>query len=112
MGGQLGQGAIRESQARLTIPESVVLKKPSSKIFGWASIVSSLIPWAAVCLSFVPGFSKLDLSATQIACFLAVGVVLAFVAAARGSGRWAFVALFDLCAVFFLVFILNLREPR
>jgi hypothetical protein len=87
-------------------------KKPSAKMFGWASIVASLIPWIAVGLSFIPRLSRLDLTATQITCFLGAGVLLAFIAAARGSGRWAFVALFDLATFFLLVFGLNLREPR
>jgi hypothetical protein len=87
-------------------------KEPSAKMFGWASIVSSLIPWIGVGLSFTLRLTRLDLTATQITGFLGAGALLAFIAAARGSRRWAFVALFDLATFFLLVVALNLREPR
>ena len=87
-------------------------KKPSGKIFGWVSVISSLVPWIAVGLSFIPGLSRLDLAFSQIIFFLGAGILLSFIAAARGPGRWAFVALFDLATFFLLVFVLNLREPH
>jgi hypothetical protein len=87
-------------------------KQPSTSIFGWASIVCSLIPWTAVGLSFIPRLSRLDLNFTQITFFLGAGMLLAFIAAARGTGRWAFVALLDLATFFVFIFVLNLGEAR
>lgn len=84
----------------------------SARLFGWASIVSSLVPWLAVGLSFIPHLSRFDLSATQITVSLAAGALLSFIAAARGPGRWAFVALFDVATFFLLVFVLNMQERR
>ena len=87
-------------------------KSSLAKVFGCASVVLSLVPWIVIGMSFIPLFSGLDLTATQITLFLGAGVLLAFIAAACGSGRWAFVALFDLGTFFLLVFLLNLREPH
>jgi uncharacterized membrane protein len=87
------------------------ITRPKS-FFGWTSITVSSIPWAVGLLRFVPRLSRLDLTFNEVTVFLAAGIVLAFIAAARGSGRWAFVALFDLAAFFLLGFLLNLQEPR
>jgi hypothetical protein len=86
--------------------------KESRNFFGWASIGISAVPWAVGASRFIPGLTHLDLTFSQVAVFLAVGGVLAFIAAARGSGKWAFVALFNLVAFFVLIFLLNLQELR
>jgi len=39
-------------------------------------------------------------------------MLLAFIAAALGSGRWAFIALFDLATFILLVFVINQQERR
>jgi len=86
--------------------------KQSKNLFGWASIAVSAVPWAVGALRFFPRLSRIGLTFNEVAVLLACGVVLAFIAAARGSGRWAFVALFDLVAFFLINFLLNLQELR
>ena len=83
-----------------------------ARTLGYLSLLSSLIPWAATALSFLPKMLAFDPTFGQITFFLSIGIILSLVAAARGPGRWAFVALFDLVTFFLLVAILNLRKPR
>lgn len=82
------------------------------RICGWAGVVVSLVPWIIGGLKLIPRLSRVDLSFNQVVLFLAFGVVLSFIAAIFGSRRWAFVALFDLGALFLLLVLLNLQELR
>jgi hypothetical protein len=86
--------------------------RQSKNLFGWASITVSAVPWAVAALRFFPRLSSIDLTFNEVAVLLACGVVLALIAAARGSGRWAFVAVFDLVVFFLTNFLLNLQELR
>jgi hypothetical protein len=79
-------------------------------LFGWASIATSAAPWMVGALRFVPGLSRIDLTFNEVTVLLACGAVLALIAAARSSGRWAFIALFDLVAFFLFEFLVNLQE--
>lgn len=90
------------------------MTKPSKSknLFGWASLVVSAVPWVVGALSLIPRLAHLDLTFSQVSIFLGLGAVLAFVAAGRGSGRWAFVALFNLVSFFLFNFLLNLQELR
>jgi hypothetical protein len=87
-------------------------KNSRARTLGYLSLISSLIPWAATALSFLPKMLTFDPTFGQITLFLGMGTVLSLIAAALGPGRWAFVAQFDLATFFPLVFVLNLREPR
>jgi hypothetical protein len=67
-------------------------------------------PWISEGLSFIPGLSTLDLTFAHITFLLGAAMLLAFIAAVLGSGRWAFIALIDLATFILLVFVVNLQE--
>ena len=69
-----------------------------------------MIPWISEGLSFIPGFSSLDLTFAHITFLLGTAILLAFIAAALGSGRWALIALVDLATFILLIFLVNLQE--
>ena len=86
--------------------------KSLANAFGYASLICSLSFWALLVLRLVPSFPKIDLSFNYWVAIWAVAVVLALVAAARGSGRWALAALLPLATFFLLIVLVHLREPR
>ena len=87
--------------------------KMSRNIFGYASLVCSLAFRVLLALHHIPGFPKrVDLPFGYWVAIWSVGIVLAIVAAARGSRRWALAALLPL-ANFVMIFVLiGLSEPR
>lgn len=82
----------------------------SSWILGWISIALSLVPWIIGVMRLIPWLSWADLSIDAVASFLAAGALLSLIAAVRGSGRWAFVALFDLIVFATSILLLNIQE--
>lgn len=84
----------------------------SANAFGYASLVCSLSFWVLLALRLIPGFPRIDFSFNYWLAIWAVGIVLAFVAAARGSGRWAWAALLPLAGFFVVIVLIHLREPR
>ena len=87
--------------------------KSSANAFGYASLICSLSFWVLLSLHYIPGFPKgIDLSFNYWVAIWAVAIVLALVAAARGSARWALAVLVPLVSFFLLIVLVNLREPR
>lgn len=73
---------------------------------GWTSIVCSLLFWVLVIVRWVvPSFPLPDVSVNYFAAIWALAIVLAVVAAVKGSSRWALAALLPLLT-FFLVILL------
>lgn len=87
--------------------------KSIANLFGYASIVCSLLFWVGLCLDLlIPAFRRLDLSLNSFAVIWLVAVVLAFTAAALGSRRWALAALLPVATFLVVMFLIFLREPR
>ena len=87
--------------------------RTSANVFGYAILICSLAFWVLLGLHYIPGFPKgVDLSFNYWVAIWVVAIVLALVAAARGSGRWALAALLPLVSFFLLIVLVNLREPR
>ena len=78
------------------------IKGLSPNVFGWASIVCSLVPWVLF-ISFIAGWPSFDLTFNQTMLLFVAGIALALIAAAKGSRWWVLAALFPLASIF-LVF--------
>jgi hypothetical protein len=86
--------------------------KSLAKVFGYASLVCSLSFWVVLTLHYIPGFPKnIDLPFGYWALIWLVAMVLAVVATALGSRRWALAAVVPLM-MFVLLTLANLHEPR
>jgi hypothetical protein len=83
-----------------------------SSLLGWTSIAFSGAIWLVVLLRLIPHVPPLSISANV--CFVgwAIGIVLAFVAAAVGSRRWALAALVPVANFIVFFLLVNLMEPR
>ena len=86
--------------------------KASANAFGYASLICSLSFWVLLALRLIPGFPRIDLSFNYWLAIWTLGLVLAFVAAAIGSGRWAWAVLLPLGSFFLVIVLIHLREPR
>lgn len=87
-------------------------RKASANAFGYASLICSLSFWVLLALRLIPGFPRIDLSFNYWLAIWTVGLVLAFVAASRGSVRWAWAVLLPLGSFFLVIALIHLREPR
>ena len=86
--------------------------KSLADAFGYASLVCSLSFWILLALRLVPRFPRIDLSFNYWLAIWIVGLVLAFVAAARGSKRWAWATLLPLVSFFLVTVLIHVMEPR
>jgi hypothetical protein len=99
--------------ARFRRKRKAMNSKSSANAFGYASLLCSLSFWILLALRLiVPGFPKIDLSFIYWLVIWTVGLVLAFVAAAHGSKRWAWAALLPLGSFFLVTVLIHLMEPR
>jgi hypothetical protein len=87
--------------------------KGRASIVGYASLTCSLAFWVLLALHHIPGFPKrIDLTLNYWVAVWIAALILAFVAAARSSRRWALAALLPI-ANFVMIFVLiGLSEPR
>jgi len=86
--------------------------KTSANAFGYASLICSLSFWVLLALRLIPGFPRIDFSFNYWLAIWTVGLVLAFVAAALGSGRRAWAVLLPLGSFFLVIVLVHLREPH
>jgi len=86
--------------------------KSSANASGYASLVCSLSFWVLLALRLIPGIPSIDISFNYWLAIWTVGLVLAFVAAARGSGKWVWAVLLPLGSFFPVIVLIHLREPH
>jgi hypothetical protein len=90
-----------------------MINRDSANAFGYGSLICSLSFWVLLALHRIPGFpTSIDLSFGYWLVIWTIGLVLAFVAAERGSGQWAWAALLPLGSLFLVSALINFREPR
>lgn len=86
--------------------------KSSANVFGYASLVCSFSFWIFLTLRIIPKFPKIDLPFNYWLAIWAIGVVLAVIASARGSRRWAWAILAPLGSFFLVTILIHLMELR
>jgi hypothetical protein len=84
----------------------------SSNKLGIFSVILSLSFWALLAVSYIPGAPKIDLSFSGWVIIWILALVLAFIAAARGSGKWALAALLPVLNFFAIIILFHASEPR
>ena len=88
------------------------MQKRTANLFGYASLVCSLLFWVLLPLRLIPGFpTAIDLSFSYWFILWAVGLVLSFVAA-TGSSRWAWTAVIPLGSFLLVNVLIHFREPH
>jgi len=88
------------------------MKSKLANTFGYVSVLCSVSFWVLLVLDRIPGFPMkgIDLSANYWAAIWGVAVLLALVAAAIGSRRWAWAALIPIANIALLIVLVNLQE--
>jgi hypothetical protein len=87
-------------------------RKVVANFIGWISVLCSVAFWVLLALLAVIGSPKADLAFGQWALVWGVALVLAIVAAAIGSRRWALAALLPVFNFLSLFVLVNLQEMR
>ncbi len=87
-------------------------RRTISKLIGCLSLVCSLGFWVLVCVGQVMGHFPVlpDLPFSGWVLIWTAGLLLALIAAALGSRRWAFAALLPVISLFAAIVIVNLPE--
>ncbi len=81
--------------------------KFSSDTFAFTSLACSLSFWLGLILSYIPGVPRLNLPGLGWLAILAIGVVLAGVAAIRRSKLWPLAVPLALGTFLFVIFVIG-----